>query len=118
LDSISWAKGLDKDLVKSMAKLCTTKIYSTGQVIQKPGGASQGVSIVARGNVKIMDGKETIELAGKGAMIGQQSLLTSSPNKHGAIAESPVTVLWLSKSNVHRLMQESEQFGAILRRMD
>jgi NhaP-type Na+/H+ or K+/H+ antiporter len=118
IGGISWTKGLDKEVLKKMGKLCQTKMYSNGQTIMKAGSNSQGMFIVARGNVKIMHDKETIELVGKGSLLGQTAILSDGSNKYSAVCETPVTLLWLSKTNVQRLISESAEFKAVLEKLD
>ena len=118
LGSVSWLNGMDKTFMKKMGKLCQTKIYSNGQSVMKSGSTSQGMFIVVRGNVKIMDGKETIEMVGKGSVLGQKAILSEGSNKYGAVCETPVTALWLSKSNVLRLIEESAEFKQKLGELD
>lgn len=117
LNSVSWTKELDDELVKKLANLCSSKIFSNGQVVMKSGSTSQGMFIVVRGNVRIMKGKETIELVGKGSLLGQNAILTNSSNMYSAVAESPVTALLISKANVQRLIDESNKFKDILTKM-
>jgi NhaP-type Na+/H+ or K+/H+ antiporter len=117
LNSVSWAKDLDKETVKKLANFCQSKIYSNGQTIMKSGSTSQGMFIVVRGNVRIVKGKETIELVGKGSLLGQKAILSNASNIYSAEAESPVTALAISKANVQRLISESSAFKDILEKM-
>ena len=83
----------------------------------KSGSTSQGMFIVVRGNVRIVKGKETIELVGKGSLLGQKAILSNASNIYSAEAESPVTALAISKANVQRLISESSAFKDILEKM-
>ncbi|GAB5538804.1 MAG: cation:proton antiporter [Salibacteraceae bacterium] len=118
LSSVKWTKELDEETTKLLVKLCQTKIYSNGQTIMKAGASNQGVFIIVRGNAKIMDGKETVELVSKGSVLGQNALLNNTPNKYSAVSESPVTALLLSKASAERLMNSSAEFRAIMDRLD
>lgn len=111
VDSIPWMRDLDKDVLKRVISLCQTKTYSNGQTILKAGSSSQGLFIVARGNVKLMDGNDTIDLVGKGGLLGQEAVLDNKPNAHSAIAETPVTALSLSRTNAQRLISDAADFA-------
>jgi len=117
LDAISWIKDLDVDTVKKVKSLCQTKIFSNGQVVMKAKSATQGMFIIARGNVKILDGTETIELVGKGQVLGQKLILGNRATRYSGVCETPVTALWLSRSNVNRLLEESPGFRAIMEKL-
>lgn len=118
LDSVKWTKELDENTLKQMSKLCQTKIYSNGQTIMKAGASNQGVFIVVRGNVKIMDGDHTVELVSKGSVLGQNALLAGTANKYSAISETPVTALLLSKASAEKLMSSSAEFKAVMDRLE
>ena len=107
LQAVSWVKDLDKDLVKKLTNLCQTKIYSNGQVIMKAKSTTQGMFIIARGNVKILEGTELIELIGKGHVLGQKSILGDRATRYSGVCETPVTALWAVKR------KRSEAIGGI-----
>ena len=117
LEAVSWVKDLDKDLVKKLKTLCQTKIYSNGQVILKAKSTTQGMFIIARGNVKVLEGTELIELIGKGQVLGQKSILGNRASRYSGVCETPVTVLWLSRGNVAKLLEESPAFKAVMEKL-
>jgi NhaP-type Na+/H+ or K+/H+ antiporter len=117
LEAVSWVKGLDKDLVKKLKMLCQTKIYSNGQVIMKAKSSTQGMFIIARGNVKILEGTELLELIGKGHVLGQKSILGNRATRCSGVCETPVTALWLSRGNVVKLLDESPAFKAMMEKL-
>ncbi len=102
--SIDWLQELPKEALKMITDHCQTRIYSNGQRIVKNMSASNGLYIIARGNVNIKDGKQTIEILGKGDGIGEILYLTKGQSQFQIMAETPVTVLVLSASNVERIV--------------
>ena len=59
----------------------------------KAKSATQGMFIIARGIVKILDGTETIELVGKGQVLGQKLILGNRATRYSGVCETPVTAL-------------------------
>lgn len=109
-ESITWLKELDPNVFDRIQTLCQTKIFSYGQTLVKPGKTGQGMYVIARGTVKVLEGSLTIDVVGKGDMIGELSILTGRPGKHRAVAESPVTAIWLSSNSIQRIMSEHPDF--------
>lgn len=117
LEAIPWIKELDKNLVKRLTALCQTKVFSNGQVIMRAKSTTQGAHIVARGNVKIMEGSDLIELVGKGQVLGQKSILGNRATRYSGVCETPVTTLWLSRASMIRLFEEYPQFKAAMEKL-
>lgn len=114
VDSISWLRNLDKDVLKQVIAYCTTRSFSNGQSLLKAGSSAQGIYIVARGNVKVMEGKETVDIASKGSILGRKAVMDDDVYDRSAVAETPVTVLYISKANVQRLVSESDALKELL----
>jgi CRP-like cAMP-binding protein len=112
--SIHWLEDFSKEGVKLFSELCQTRIYANGQRIVKNMNASHGLYIIARGNVNIKDGKRTIEVLSKGDGIGEILYLTQGQSQFQVIAETPVTVLWLSTSNLERMISTFPEFKKVM----
>jgi NhaP-type Na+/H+ or K+/H+ antiporter len=112
--SIPWLQELPKEGVKMLVDLFQTKIYSTGQRISKQKSASEGIYIIARGTVAVKQDKMTLALLSKGDCVGDMVYLTKVGSGHPVIAESPVTTLYLSASNMQRLISAYPVFESIL----
>lgn len=114
VDSIMWLRDLEKSDLSKVTEFCQTKIYSNGQTLLKAKGSSQGMYIIARGNVKIMQDGQTIDVLSKGDVVGELAILTGKPRGHSAVAETPVTALYLSNNNTTKLIEGSVAFAEIL----
>lgn len=112
--SIAWLQEMPKDALKMITELGQTRMFSNGQRILKNMNASHGLYIIARGNVNIRDGKRTVEVLGKGDGIGEILYLTKGQSQFDIIAETPVTVLVLSASNVERIVQAHPDFEKMM----
>lgn len=112
--SIQWLQEMPKDGVKMLVDLFQTKIYSTGQRISKQRNASEGIFIIARGTVAVKHEKKTLALLSKGDCIGDLVYLTKVGSDHPVTAESPVTALYLSASNLQRVLSSFPLFESIL----
>lgn len=112
--SIGWLQDFPKEGIKLLTDLCTTRIYSNGQRIVKNMSAANGLFIIVRGNVLIKDGNRTVEVLGKGDGIGEILYLTKGQSQFTVVAETPVTVLSLSASNLERIVNEFPDFEKIM----
>lgn len=114
VDSIMWLRDLEKAELSKVTDFCQTKIYSNGQTLLKPTGSSQGMYIIARGNVKVMKDKETIDVLSKGDIVGEVEILTGKSSNHRVVADTPVTALYLSNNNTDKLIEGSKAFKDVL----
>jgi len=114
IHSISWLKNLSKENQKLINDACQTKIYSTGQRIVKNIKPSDGLYIIARGTVHVVDGDRSLEVLGKGDAIGEITYFTKEESEFNVVAESPTTILWVSLGNLDRMIASEPELKSML----
>jgi len=78
------------------------------------GGAGDGMIVITRGSVKVSIGDEVVDIMGRGAVIGEMSVLAGVPRTANVVADTTVTALWLSTESMQKVMQESSKLSASL----
>ena len=107
LKDVKWLQGLGPNTLDMIVKLFQTKVYSVGDKIIKESGHGDGFYFIARGTVKVTHKKKVLDVLSHGSFIGEMAGLTGLPRAAEVSAESPVTVLWMSSSNMKDVMRES-----------
>lgn len=98
-------KDLETECLEYIIPKFQTRIYSVGDRFIKENTPSDGLYFIARGNVRISVGKKDIDILGRGDFIGEVASLTGSRTAD-VIAESPVTVFWVSAKELHKAVEK------------
>lgn len=99
---ISWLKDLEYKKFKEIVGHFQNRIYSVDQALIKARGKDEGMFVIVRGKVKIEVNGVVVDILGPGAVIGEMSILTNCYRTATVTAESPVTSMWISASNMKK----------------
>jgi NhaP-type Na+/H+ or K+/H+ antiporter/CRP-like cAMP-binding protein len=105
LVNIPWFKDLDKETFNKIANLFQYRVFAVGEKIIKEQGQTDGLYIIARGNVKVYKNQQLIEVLGKGNIIGEIATLADTPRTATVVAESPVSALRLTTVSMQQTIQ-------------
>lgn len=105
LENIKWLRNLDKETFNKVVNLFQYRVYAVGEKIIKEKTQTDGMFIIARGNVKVYQDKKLIEVLGKDSVIGEIATLTDAPRTATIVAESPVSVLRLTSVSMQQIIQ-------------
>lgn len=106
LRSISWLKDIEDAQFAQIADLFQNRIYSVGQHLVKENGPADGLFVIVRGKVKVSVGDDKVmDILGAGNVVGEMSVLTGHPRSATVTAESPVTVLWITRTKMRKAMK-------------
>jgi CRP-like cAMP-binding protein len=99
---------LDRQALRILAIGAETRILQSGAVLFYAGELADGGYIVQEGSLLLepgtfAEGKEVI--AGPGTLIGELALLTDMVCPATAIAKEPVTVIRISRSLFHKMLE-------------
>lgn len=111
LAEVSWLKDVDHASFHKIAKQFSSKIFNAGDVLLTEGKVEDGMYIIVRGNIKITIKDELIDLLGPGNTIGEVAALNNNKRTATVIAESPLTVLWISSTKLKKLVEEYKEVG-------
>lgn len=107
LRDISWLAGLEEETFARVVHAFQNRVYAVDATLVRENGPGDGLFVVVRGQVKITVKGEVVDILGPGSVIGEMAILTGLPRTATVSAESPVTVLWMSKSKMKSIMKQS-----------
>ncbi|MBL62136.1 MAG: hypothetical protein CMI30_01895 [Opitutae bacterium] len=107
LREVTWVKGLPDSVIAQIIQASEPKNYNSGDRIMEQGGAGDGMIVITRGSVKVSIGDTVVDIMGRGAVIGEMSVLAGVPRTANVVADSSVTALWLSTSAMQQVMEQS-----------
>ena len=108
LREVPWLSDLDSKTFSQVVDLFQNRIYAVGDKLIKKSEAGGELFFIARGTVKVTIGKQVVDILGQGNIIGEMAGLTGLSRTATIEAESPVSVLWMSSSNMQKLMRNSK----------
>jgi len=110
LEQVSWLKNVKVEVIEKVKKIATEKIHLPGErLIGQGESGDTGMVVIAKGAVKVMVGEKLIDLLGSGRVIGEMSVLADVPRTATVVADTPVTALWLSSSDMQTIIKECSQ---------
>ena len=109
LREISWLNGLDEKIFKQVVNHFRNRVYAVDSVLVRENGPGNGMFIIVSGQVKVKLQDHVIDSFGPGSIIGEMAVLTGMPRTATVIAESPVTVLWISSRKMRTLIKSSKE---------
>lgn len=114
LRDVPWLKGIEESKFKKISELFEDRIFSVGQALVKKDGKEEGLFVLVRGKVIVTVDDVVIDILGPGNVVGEISILTENFRSATVTAESPVTALWISNSNMKKALDLSEQLESKL----
>ena len=114
LREVNWLKGMPDALISKIVSVSETKVYNSGDTIMKQGGEGDGMIVITRGSVKVSIGDIVVDIMGRGAVIGEMSVLAGVPRTANVVSDSSVTALWLTTESMQAIMAESPELSGSL----
>lgn len=108
---VSWLKEVDHKTFHKISKLFVSKMFNTNDVLLKEGKVEDGMFILVRGTIKITIKDKLIDVLGPGAAVGEVAALNGNKRVATVTAETPVTVMWISSSDLKHLVADYPQIG-------
>ena len=103
LKDVPWLQNLGPKVLDQVVALFQTKVYTGGEKIIRQNHHDDGFFFIARGTVKV----KVVDILPQGNFIGEIAGLTGLPRAAEISAESPVTVLYMSSTQMNQIMKES-----------
>lgn len=109
-------RGLEDELLRRISGFAVTKRYGDGALLFAKGDAAEGLFAVVSGQVRISvysgAGKEVLlNLLGPGDSFGEIALLDGWPRTANAVAQGPLTVLLLRRSEFLRVVDREPRLA-------
>jgi CRP/FNR family cyclic AMP-dependent transcriptional regulator len=89
----------------------TPKTYAPGEKVFIEGSPGTTMYVVLDGNIEINVGGKSMEVAGRGAIIGEMSLIDSSTRSATVVAKDYCVLAQVNRSQFLSLMQKTPLFG-------
>jgi CRP-like cAMP-binding protein len=85
--------------------------YEPGEKVFIEGTPGTTMYVVLDGNIEICVGDKPMEVAGRGAIIGEMSLIDSSPRSATVVAKDYCVLAQINRNQFLSLMQKTPLFG-------
>jgi CRP/FNR family cyclic AMP-dependent transcriptional regulator len=89
----------------------TSQTYEPGEKVFIEGSPGTTMYVVLDGNIEIYVGGKSMEVAGRGAIIGEMSLIDSSTRSATIVAKDYCVLAQVNRSQFLSLMQKTPLFG-------
>ncbi len=110
LKDISFLKDLDPRSFTKLAELFRSQVHTIGEELTKEGEKQEDLFLMARGTVRIQMNGEDVDVVGSGQFLGEVAALTGRSSAATAVAESPVTALWLRPGDIQKAFKIAPSF--------
>ncbi len=123
LQSVDLFEGLSDDEIQKMARICSEKRYTKGQIITREGERGDELYIITEGFVEVLLGEKPSSTArvvvslGSGQVLGEMALLDQGPRSASLRATSdPTVVQVIQRKQFEELCQDNTHIGYIVMR--
>ena len=108
---------MEQDALRLIAFSGESKIYRKGDVVFNAGDKSDGGYVVLTGSIRLEapGNEDTARVVGPDALIGETALIAPSIRPATATALEATTVLKISRSLFHRVLDEHPEYAAKMR---
>jgi len=89
----------------------TLRTYQPGEKVFVEGSPGTSMYVVVDGHIEILVRGKSMEVSGRGSMIGEMSLIDSSPRSATVVAQDYCVLAQLNRSQFLSLMQKTPRFG-------
>lgn len=119
LSGVRLFEGFTREQLRLMAFGAETIALAAGRKLYSEGAPADCAFVVASGEValyrQVENKREVISLHGKGTILGEFALIAETERLTGAIAQTEVKVIRLSRSMFHRILEEFPETAENLR---
>jgi CRP-like cAMP-binding protein len=91
--------------------VATSRTYEPGEKVFIEGSPGTTMYVVLDGNIEIYVGGKSMEVAGRGAIIGEMALIDPSPRSASVVAKDYCVLAQVNQSQFLSLMAKTPDFG-------
>ena len=102
---------MESRILNMVQDVGTPKTYEPGEKVFIEGSPGTTMYVVLDGNIEINVGGKSMEVAGRGAIIGEMSLIDSSTRSATVVAKDYCVLAQVNRSQFLSLMQKTPLFG-------
>ena len=102
---------VESRILNMVQSVGTPQTYEPGEKVFIEGSPGTTMYVVLDGNIEINVGGKSMEVAGRGAIIGEMSLIDSSTRSATVVAKDYCVLAQVNRSQFLSLMQKTPLFG-------
>ena len=102
---------MESSILNMVQSVGTSRTYEPGEKVFIEGSPGTSMYVVLDGNIEICVGGKTIEIAGRGSIVGEMALIDSSTRSATVVAQDYCILAQVNRSQFLSLMQKTPRFG-------
>jgi CRP/FNR family cyclic AMP-dependent transcriptional regulator len=102
---------VETSILNMIQNVGTSRTYQPGEKVFIEGSPGTSMYVVLDGNIEISVGGKSIEVAGRGSIIGEMALIDSSTRSATVVAQDFCVLAQVNRSQFLSLMQKTPLFG-------
>lgn len=101
----------DADMFLSLIRNGDAKSFTPGQYIFKAGDRGDTMYVVIQGEVEILVGSTTVEIAGPGSIVGEMALIDNEPRSATVVAKTHCRLVSVDQGQFQYMVSEGPFFA-------
>lgn len=102
---------MESNILNMVQNVGTPRTYQPGENVFIEGTPGTTMYVVLDGNIEICVGGKSLEVAGRGAIIGEMALIDSSTRSATVVAKDHCVLAQVNQSQFLSLMEKTPSFG-------
>jgi CRP/FNR family cyclic AMP-dependent transcriptional regulator len=102
---------VDASILNMVQSISSSRTYEPGEKVFIEGTPGATMYVVLDGNIEIHVGDKPMEVAGRGAIIGEMSLIDSSTRSATVVAKDFCVLAQVNRSQFLSLMEKTPRFA-------
>ena len=102
---------MESSILKMVQTVGTPRIYQPGEKVFIEGSPGNSMYVVLDGNIEIRVRGKSVEVAGRGSIIGEMALIDSSTRSATVVAQDYCVLAQVNRSQFLSLLQKTPLFG-------
>ena len=102
---------MESSILNMVQNVGTPRTYEPGERVFIEGSPGNTMYVVLDGNIEIHVGSKSMEVAGRGAIIGEMALIDSSPRSATVVAKDYCILAQVNQSQFLSLMEKTPCFA-------
>ena len=102
---------MESSILNMLQNVGTPRSYEPGEKVFIEGSPGTTMYVVLDGNIEIYVGGKSMEVAGRGAIIGEMALIDPGPRSATVVAKDYCVLAQVNQSQFLSLMEKTPSFG-------
>ena len=102
---------MESSILNMVQTLGTPRIYQPGEKVFVEGSPGTSMYVVLDGNIEVHVRGKSVEVAGRGSIIGEMALIDSSTRSATVVAQDYCVLAQVNRSQFLTMMQKTPRFG-------